>query len=458
MQQTTQEIKTPKQDYTLLYVAGAIVVLIIARLLLLIKSPLSTFGYDYGFYLHAAKHPVAFSLDALLTVLWGGYNNPVFSLAHALHIPPDIALNELYFFFIILMGWSLYYFGRQFSKNFGILGVLIYAFSIPQIEAYTMFLWKNIAALPFFILGFAFLLQKRWTAFIASSAAILLLHRTTGIVYLLTISLYFCWQLIKSKKYNHLILLLIAYCLLLTAGYYLFNLKSVIFNLLHHGNFYVRTGLFLEEQNLFYIFWPLLALGISGLILYIKNKESSLLNIFFAVCAIWFIFKLPFYRRILLYIDLALIFYAAYFLSSINYTKKLKIALVVILIFLGYRAINHTLTTLPLITPGQVQEIRNFKNPGSFILAVSANDASWLIGYTENARLGAPGLFEDPHTYEDWQEFWQGRNQISFISKYPRPLYFYQRTYRLEGPITKCFRQVSPNFFQYDFTCESYSE
>jgi len=429
----------------------------------LLKGSLSSFGYDFGFYLSAAENAKKISLDSLTTVLWGGFNNPLFYLGNFLHLPPAVMVNEFYLFFSVLLAFSFYWILKPINRLSAILAVFLLACSQIQTEGYTMFLWKNIAALPFLILSFKFLMEKKYWPLALSSLLILLTHRTTAILYLITVAVYFGFIQIKAKKAKLLGIEALLGILALILGFKFLHLKSILLNLIQNNNYYVRTGLFMENQNIFFLWLPMLILAIAGLIIYIKYKQNPLLIIFTGICLLWLIFKLPFYRRVLMYLDLSIIFFAAYFLGIINYKdKKLKIALIIILIILAYRSVNFTLAKQPLISKQEIAEIQNYKSfalpkkqgeGDGFVLAISADDAPWLLAYAKNVRLGAPGLLEDPHTYQQWLDFWQNKNQVEFISKYPRPLFFYQRSSRLYGGIDKCFVQISDNFFQYNFEC-----
>lgn len=476
-----QDQKNNQNHFT--YLLLSLSLLLTSRLLPLFKAPLSTFGYDYGFYFFAAKTailPFAYSLSA---TLWGGFNNPLFYFFNLLHVPPAFSLTLSYLIFSLLLGLSLYLFFGKTNKRAGLFAIALYALSMVQMESYLMFLYKNAFALPFMILGFKsimqnadqyffgqnFWLKKYWLALLFCTLTILLIHRTTAIIYLLTIGMYFLWLMIKNKKWKLLITLSTLGFLAFGSWFFFFNLKSIIYNLISHNNFYVRTGLFLPFDNPLKIVWPYLLLAIPGIIMYIKRKKNALPVIFTAVSLLWLIFQLPFHRRVWIYFDLSLIIFAAYFLSfAVQKTKLPKSAVIaaprtfygigvivlVIVIFLGYRFTDFTLAKQPLILPSQVQEIKTFNYPPGMILAISANDAPWLLAYTNNFRLGAPGLLEDPHTYEEWLDFWQGKNQREFISKYPRPLYFYQRAYRLNfGEVVNCLRPVSANFSKVDYSC-----
>ncbi len=448
----------------------ALLPLLFIRLLPVLSAPLSTYGYDFGFYYYAANQ-AHFSLADIYQVIWGGFDSPVFIIGKWLHLPAQLTLVGSYFLASVFLGLCLYLLMGTISKNrtAGIFAVLLLTGSMVQSEAYTMFLWKNILALPFLILGFQFLVQKKWRLFIVFSLMILLLHRTTAIIYFLTAGLYLLWLMIRAKNYRAILATIIIIIVIVIVCFYSLPLKSVIFNLLYNNNYYVRTGLFLENQNWLDILWPTAILAIAGLILYVKNKQEALLIILGAISLFWIVVKLPFYHRILIYLDLAIICFAAYFLSmlfhspsflkrgagGVQYWRYLLIPITIsFFLFLFYRSIKFVLVKPPLISRAEILELKNFNAPSGFVLVVSANDAPWVLAYVQNQRLGAPGLLESPHTYEQWMDFWAGNNQRLFLSNYPRPLYFYQRSYRLNaGPAASCQKSISQNFSTLDFPC-----
>lgn len=435
-----------------------LVFLLISRLLPLIKAPLSAFGYDYGFYYYAASNPTQ-GWRSVLTGFSGGFDNSIFHIFKFFHIPPEISLSLSYLIFSVFLGLSLYWFFIPKNRTVGIIAVFLYSISMVQMESYLMFLYKNAFALPFLILGYKYLMAKRWQPFVFCTAAILFIHRTTAIIYLLAIGFYSIWMMIKNKKWKLLTSLGAIFGLLFAACYFLLPLKSIIFNLIKNNNYLVRTGLFLPYNNPLALIWPMLILAMLGVFIYIKQKENILPFLFSIICILWIMFNLPFYRRIWIYFDLSLIIFASYFLSAAISKNKLPksaviVIIIVMIVFSSYRFINFTIAHKPLIIQSEIQELKNFNPASGMVLAVSANDAPWILAYVHSQRLGAPGLLEDPHTYQEWQDFWQGLHQREFIAKYPRPLYFYQRDWQLPPMgIALCLKPISKNFSEVNFAC-----
>jgi hypothetical protein len=309
-------------------------------------------------------------------------------------------------------------------------------------------------ALPFLILSFKFLEEKNYRLLAVSSLVILFLHRTTAIIYFLALGIYAAIYLARQRKYKLLGTLSLSASLLALAGYHFLNLQPLLAGFLANKNTYVTNGLFMENAGLLGLWWPVIVLALPGIFLYFKNRQHLMLPIFTALLLGWIAFKLPFYRRTLLYLDLCLIAYAAYFLSSLNYSKRsAQFALAAIFAALLYYSAGFALTQRPLIASAEIAEIKNFRQSPGFILTTTANDAPWLAGFAQDQRVGAPGLMEDPHTFEDWQKFWSGDIVRHFLSAYPRPLYLYQRSYQLPPNTTVCLVPLSANFSQLDYDC-----
>lgn len=436
------------------YLLLALTFLIAIRLLPSLKAPLANYGYDFGFYFHAAK-TAGWSLNNLGQIIGGGYNSFIFLLGRLVHLPANITVIDSYFLASVFFGLSFYLLLQKFGKITGIFAVLLVACSLFQAEAYSMFLWKNVLALPFFILALKFLIAKNYKAFIISSLLVLLLHRTTTIVLVVTSTVYFFWLLLEAKKIKQLVIYLVAMTVIFLLVLFIPSIQLAVHSLLNNQNSYVTSGIFLENQKLLPIWWPYLALAIPGLILYLKYRQDMLLPVFTGICFIWIIFGLPFAHRGLIYLDISAIYFSAYFLGQINYSRTIfQISGLIVFLFLFYRTTQFILNKQPLISQADATEIKNFNRPTGFILAVSANDAPWLLAYARNQRLGTPGLLEDPHTYQDWISFWQGQNQRTFLSFYPRPLYLYQRTWQLSnGQALKCLIKLTENFYQLNYDC-----
>jgi len=431
----------------LLFLAG-LAVFIIVRLLPVFKQPLYTYGYDYGFYLNALNHPPPANWGSFFGGISGNYFNPLFFLFHLLKLPPATALNLSYFVIAVLVGIAFYF---LLDKNpiAGTAAMVLAAVSAAESQAYAMFLWKNMLGLVWLLLAIKFIQEKKWKWLVLTGVLLFLTHRTTLIILLISLSAYLVYELAARKYYKWLGLCLAVFVIAFPF------LKDFYHNFLGNPNTDVVAGILLDLPTFFKSTWPTMILAAAGLVFYLKSKEHRFAVFFLGVNLMWVALKLPFYNRIILYLDVALVFFAAYFLGSLavpaakKYSWRLAAAVPLCLAIIF--GINYNLQLQPLISLDEIKEIREFTGslPYGFVLAVDSSDAPWLLAFSSNVRLGAPGLFENFHTYEEWQTFWDGSGQKQFLSVYPKPLYLYQRSASIEGDGKSCLDQASRYFYRF---------
>lgn len=428
------------------YLFLILTLMILLRLIPIYFSPLPTYGYDFGFYLHALKQTSsALDWSSLSAALRGEYLNPLLAIINSFHPPLEQALSLLMFVSSIAAGLAFYFYFRKSDPKAGILAVILMSLSITQAEVYTMFLLKTSLALPFLILSFKFLQEKKYPTLLLCAGAIAVLHRTTLIILLLSFGGYLFYILAREKKF----LLLSAIGLAAAAALISFDeqILRIISILFSYKNERVMRGIFLENHNLALTFLPYLLIAAPGLIRCVKRKEHLIWLVLVCLLIIWIILKLPFYRRLLLYLELTLVFFSSYFWAGWLTKKKVMIGAIVSILLLTMIHVKFVFAKKPLISEGEIQEVKNFRKIG-FILSTSAADVPWLLGYAENNQVAGPGLFASPQTLEDWQMFWSGENQKEFLSSYPRPVYLYTRHYLPSNLLPDCLQKYSQNFYQ----------
>lgn len=436
------------------YLLSALALVIVERLIISLKAPLGTYGYDYGFYLFAIKNAASLGVKTFSGV-FGGFNNPLFFISHAVGANPEVFLTVSYFIAAVLSAIAIYYYLLKYDTRAAVFAVALYAASLIQIEAYSMFLWKYAVAVPLLLFGLKAYEEKKWWLFGILGTILALTHRTSFLVFMMVVLILFVINLATLKKWVQLISLgatsIIA--VVLSSSVWL----PIANNLINNGNYFVETGLFLNNQNKWAMILPTLMLAIYGIYSKRNSKIPKSISVMLVLSLVWYMFGLPFYQRMFLYFDLALIGFAALGIANIqlHYKAYTHTVLGVILGLIGVIAFGYSIQKHPYIDQAHINEIKTFKAPDGvvpFILISSADDAPWILGYTEKVRLGAPGLFEDPHTKDEWENFWRGYKQQEFISKYPRPLYLYQKSYVVPGKVNECLKKVSENFYEY--TCK----
>lgn len=432
----------------------ALIPLCVVRILPSLHQPLETLGYDFGFYRYAALHPTLTS-GSLFTGIRGGYSHILFSLFHALHIPPDIGLVASAYIAALALGVTVFYLLLPHSRAAALCGCLLLACSGIQGQAYSMFLWKTILALPLVICGLWAVQKKQYLTLVGVLFALILTHRTSLFILLLTIGTYGILYVMQHKRWK--LLWLLVFAIGSFVGLFHSFVNHAWQTLFTPSNSSVAEGIFPIGTNSILTLAPIIALAIYGAKTFFKQKPLHIMLVFTVLCAAWIVLRLPFFYRIYIYLDLGLLLLGSIGIATLWTQFKnvaCKRALIALSIALFALNIRSTSQTTPLISGAEIKEISSFSTPNTvpFVLGVSADDAPWLLAYLTNSRLAAPGLFEDIHSESQWQQFWFGSEQQAFLSSFPTPLYVYDRSFRLTGPITHCLTRVS-NYFS-KFTCK----
>ena len=130
-------------------------------------------------------------------------------------------------------------------------------------------------------------------------------------------------------------------------------------------------------------------------------------------------------------LDLVVIIFISFGLLEFLKDNKVLgvVSLVLIFGFLGYVVVGESLTAQPLISQEELQEIEQLQNveEDASVLATTSYYSPWVLGYSGRTTF-APGLFEDTHTLEEWQVFWNAQDYEEiegFLAVYEKPLYIH---------------------------------
>jgi hypothetical protein len=370
----------------LLWFSLAVAGMICIKLIPHFMYPLWTYGYDSGFYAYALKNASVFQLLSSVPGIVSGFTTPALLLVKWL--PFSVNVNLLILIVLAETGFaiSLFYFLKNKSLLLVYFAILFFSFSQIQTQVELFFLLKTLVALPFFILGIKFFEEKKWWLFILISLIIIWFHRTTAIVFLLSIFGSLAVNLAYSKKWKNLIFGVFSLSTLVFVA--LMAFKEQFLSIFNHASQDVVNGIFFQGHSLTLAIWLTLPLSIFGGYLAIKEKKLPTIISLFIVTGLWFIFKLPFYQRILIYFDLALIILSAQaiaiYLKNKTTTTKLLVTLSLVCL-LSFGLIKFLNTSTPLIDADSLNAISSFSFPESngFIFSVDANDAPWFRKVTK---------------------------------------------------------------------------
>jgi hypothetical protein len=309
-----------------------------------------------------------------------------------------------------------------------------------------MFLWKNMLGIIFLILTLKMVRESKYRLAVLFLLLTAVSHRTSAIILALTLVAYTLYHLISKKKWKYLLLIL---SVLLGTAY---QLKNSLLNSWRqwfaNGNEFVQNGIFLEAPQYILLSVPLIAFGIGGILIDENRPRNAIITILASISLVWIALGMPFHNRFWPYFDIALILYGGYFLSRFAIPKIISYGLIGLMAAISlYFIFSHS----PLITSEEITEIKSLQtgNPETLVIALDAYDAPWLLAYLSEARVAAPGLFENMHTADEWAQFWKGHQQKIFFTRYPQPLVLYIRSQSPASEVLECAPKLSANFLAY---------
>ncbi|MEK7560403.1 MAG: DUF2079 domain-containing protein [Patescibacteria group bacterium] len=440
--------------------AGALVFLIAASILIHI-APFVLYeahplGYDTGFYRRYIVQQPDLFLNASVPGLGADAFVPrVFlDILRLTHLPPDLLLYGAYIALFTTQAIALFLLiKKRWGAKTALWAALLLIVSPIQYTAYWFVLFKNAFALPLMLLAF-FALEKgsRWAILLGVLLAFS--HHTTSIIFLAAILIY----AVLRRERRRLALLTAAVAI-------------PAFLYLHYPAIpdYVNApvAVFVQWKEYLLLSLPLFILASFGIKDAVRNASRSTVAAFFIVSAAFPLLGLPFYQRIFIFTDIALIIPAAVGLVKIAEALKsrdrspIKIAAALIAILsLAWFAANtesRIYHLRPLVSTKEIEELKYMASniPADNAILTSTPLAPWVHGWTR-VRVIAPGLLGDTHSAQEWISFTHGPAgaKIDFLKNFPRPLYIFlgpRENEEFLSDIKNCVDQKSDYLFRY--TC-----
>lgn len=429
----------------------------------LVQHGIRFFGYDIGFYRHYLLQPLALAefprppaplltSDALGARL-------VLDLLQLLPFSADTLLIGSAIIAYVSAGliFSLLCLALTKSKLIGALALVLFSTSFTQFVGYEFFLWKQALAIPLLLASFYFLQRNSWIAVLTISA-LLVTHRTTSIVFVLTV-LPYAW--VHWPRYRRWVLvgffLIVAFVAWWQSELVFLLRRIALLGLSAPDYFTIQAGSLFSP--LIYLKTSMLALGLTGHWLFSRreNFQSVLDTPLFwlgIISGIWVLGQFPFYERWLIFLDLAVLFFAAQGAAAV--LERLPKKAAPWLLFLGLLPWGVAVSLWPAsISPEFFSDIKTLHQlpSNATILVPSTRYAPWVYGWSER-RVAAPGLFADRWTQEDWLLFWtspDGQAKRQLLRRYPEPLFFLATPdEKLPTEFTDCTTAVSPRLYQMD--------
>lgn len=341
------------------------------------------------------------------------------------HLPTDIILYGGYIFLFTLQAIALFFLVRHYWGGLtGFLAALFLIISPVQYTAYWFMFFKNAFTLPLMLT--TFLLLERGSRFaVLLGILIAFSHHTTSIIFLATLALFAVFNAGKRK-----------------VALQTFTGTFLAFLYLHNSSVqeYLNSpvAVFMDSREYLLLSLPVLIFALFGITKSISNPPRSIVIAFLVVTAAFPIFSLPFYERVFIFTDIAVIIAAAIGLKKIfdnlggNREIVIRLASILLIFVLSSWILINTYGRIQnlrlLISAQEIEELNNISLhvPPDAAILTSTVLAPWVHGWSQN-RVITPGLLYDTHTVEDWVSFSNGSQEtkIDFLKNFPRPLYIF---------------------------------
>ncbi len=404
-----------------------------------------------------------------------------------LRIPADWLIGWVWNIFPVILSLVLaQIFAKRQGKLVGLLILLVCLLSTVQYQGFLMIYWKVFAAFLFCILSFRFFEQKsQW--WIPFGMLVIATHLQIGLVFvlatlcsiltrvprrelftrfsqwLLALTLGLLWYLpnadraigdilplltdsgvgfvlaiavvvalaiagscIMLPKRRNIILLIsgIVAVFLVLLGIPLTGYAPTLIDRIFSRMGSVQPGAFFTLPDYFAVSWPLLLLGIAGLVLSLKKEKGTVWQWAVFWCALAVVSMSFFYRRFLLPMDFFLLPFAALALEHL-WTSRDTFSRVLVgglLVAQAVLQVQQVQRIDPYVSRAELQEIAALPGHvpvGSTVIVLDIL-APWVTGYLPGSAVSGPGIF-DSQPMDAWEKFIYGTHEDrkTFLQHYP---------------------------------------
>ncbi len=453
-------------------------------------------GYDTGFYRHyliadpnSDQSLDLFGKSAIAMKLF-------LKILKLTQLPPDVLLYGGYLLSIALVGLALYIFTkRNFGLSAGLFSLFLFAISPIEYTTYWFMLWKNALGTALLLTTFYLIEKRSWWALL-SALIIFGTQTTTSVILSLTLFLHFIlFELQNSIKTAFIFNssprigeVRTGRDLVSTTPspscskrgikirkrdiylFFIFIGSGFVFIItqwpIHLNHFLNAEAIFLNTGEFLRLNAFLFPLALIGLLFNYQEIRKSILLPFALIALSFPIFTLPFYQRILPFVDLVILIFAGIGIKTLiqyaaGQSRFYKIFIFTLIGWLVLATFIQTTAQIknlrPLVSKEAIKqlELLNVILPKNANILTSTDLAPWVYGWS-TYKIFAPGLLNNLYNEPAWQKFWSTagkEKRVEFLSVYPKPLYFFidENSLPTFSPSPECVGKLSE--FIYEYKC-----
>ena len=411
-------------------------------------------GYDPGLYKYLFEHPfgeewLKGTYPLLFTVVMGALSS-IFT-SYFIMVP-------LLIYFSAVTCFAIYFVGEKlFKKDVGVLSAVLFMVSVTQYQTFLFFYYKNIIGIILLLLSLLYFTKEdklNWRL-ILIGVLIAGVHSPALFIFGMTYFIYVMSEInIKDRNWwysveNGMWIFILAFVINFDriGEYIIPGIFSVANSVIEFSG---GAGTFFSITDYFFYSLPFIPFAITGLFFYRKVKQLLIATI---VTFVFVIFELFFHNRLIIYLDIFVIIYAALgfqtLIANKNWFGKMITYgfIILLLVQMSIVAVNSK----PLISESEFEKINKFNNyvtQESTVIATDSYYGPWLKGYL-NAKVISPGLFDDKINRTEWDRFWLGDSRQELLNRYEKPVYVHVGERQPQYTFDQCFENVTTGFYQY---------
>ncbi|MFW6286093.1 MAG: hypothetical protein ACOC16_03140 [Nanoarchaeota archaeon] len=440
-----------------------IFILIVVRIIPLITSG-TPLGYDSGLYKHLFdQNQLELINGSFDTKNWlGSMYLPGTTILSTILLNLGYSSTFIVTYFLILLDIivliNLYILCKYyFTKEVALIATYLYSVSTVSFYVFSYVYYKNILGISMLLIIIYLFEKKKY--FLATLMGGLLggIHRPSFAIF--SITFFLNWLDKKEIKLfiSGIAIIIISILFYLNNVYDLF--ASILIETTMSVNRNISSGTFMDLRLFLYESLILVMFFIIGLFYIIKKRKYNYLFIWLVLNIFLITFKIFFYNRIIIFLNVVIIIYSAVGISILlKNLKHYQQTMLIILIVISTSGviISESTNNISLISKYEYETIKlisTYTPEDSKIFYNNKYYSAWVIGWSNRTTISHGVFINNNYTQTQWNNFFNGNlsiiaqetgNKYFFIGRFGTINKYNYDFYTSQYPIN-CFSEVYTN-------------